>query len=205
MRHHKIPDEAVKRLPVYLRGLMLLAGQLRQNISSQQLADYLGIMPCQIRKDFSYFGAFGKPGVGYSVNELITQIKKILKIDMGHKVALIGAGNLGKALLAYPGFKIYGFDIIAVYDNNIKKIGKKFENIIIEDVSSLDSIKKRKIDLAIIAVPRQAAQQIVNAVIKTGIKGILNFSPCQINVPDDVKLITIDIATDLARLPYYAL
>ena len=203
MRYRKIPDETVKRLPLYLRGLLLLFQNSQQSISSQTLADYLGVNPWQIRKDFSYFGDFGTPGVGYDAKKLIKQIKKILRINVNRKAVLVGAGNLGEALLAYPGFKIYGFDIDAVFDNNPQKIGRKIKNTVVEDVTNLNLLRMRKINLGIIAVPREVAQEIADTLVKAGIKGILNFSPCYINVPKKVKIITIDIAMDLARLPYY--
>ncbi len=203
MRYRKIPDEAVRRLPIYLRGLLFSSQGSQQNITSQKLADLLGVDPWQIRKDFSYFGDFGTPGIGYNVEKLIKQIKKNLKLNVDHKVVLVGAGNLGRAILAYPGFKIYGFDIVAIYDNDLQKIGKEVENVTVEDVSNLTSLKKRKIDLGIIAVPREAAQKIADTLVKADIRGILNFSPCHISVPKKVKVITIDIAMDLARLPYY--
>ncbi len=190
-------------MPIYLRALLFLSKQDDKAVSSQQLSNLLGINPWQIRKDFSYFGGFGTPGVGYNIEKLIKQIKKILKLNVTHKAALIGAGNLGKAILAYSGFQIYGFEITAVYDNDPKKIGKKVENIAIQDISKLVLLKKQKIDLGIIAVSRDAAQEITDTLVKTGIKGVLNFSPCHINVPKKVKVITIDIAMDLARLPYY--
>ena len=203
MRYHKIPDETVRRLPLYLRVLLFLLEQDQQNISSRDMADFLGVNPWQIRKDFSYFGEFGTPGVGYKIEKLAKEIKKILKLCIVQKAALVGVGNLGSAFLAYPGFKIYGFDIAAAFDVNPKKIGKKIGNVVIEDVSKLRTLKKRKINLAIISVPRNAAQQTANALVKAGVKGILNFSPCYITVPKKVKVITIDIAMDLARLPYY--
>ncbi len=203
MRYRKIPDETIRRLPIYLRGLLFSAKPADKIISSQQLADFLSINPAQIRKDFSYFGSFGTPGVGYNVEKLIKQISKILKLNVRHKAALVGAGNLGRAILAYPGFKIYGFDITAIYDNDPKKIGKKIENITIEDVSNLTLLKKQKFNLGIIAVTREAAQKIADTLVNAGIRGILNFSPCHIDVPKKVKVITIDIAMDLARLPYY--
>ena len=203
MRYHKIPDETIRRLPIYLRGLLFSSEQGQESISSRNLADLLGVNPWQIRKDFSYFGDFGTPGVGYNVEKLAKQIKKILKLDVGHKAALIGVGNLGSAILAYPGFKIYGFDVAAAFDIDSKKVGRKVKNITIEDASNLGTLKKRKINLAIIAVHRDAAQETADALVKAGIKGILNFSPCYITVPKKVKVITIDIAMDLARLPYY--
>jgi redox-sensing transcriptional repressor len=203
MRYHKIPDETVRRLPIYLRGLLISSEQEQQNISSRNLAELLGVNAWQIRKDFSYFGDFGTPGVGYNVEKLARQIKKILKLKVAQKAALVGVGNLGSAILAYPGFGIYGFDIAAVFDIDSKKIGRKVKNITIEDASNLQTLKKRKINLAIIAVPRGAAQETADALVNAGVKGILNFSPCYITVPKKVKVITIDIAMDLARLPYY--
>jgi len=203
MRYHKIPDETVRRLPIYLRGLLFFPKEAGSVISSQNLADFLGVNPCQIRKDFSYFGDFGTPGVGYDIEKLIKQIKKILKLNVEHKAVLVGAGNLGKAILAYQGFKIYGFDIIAAFDNNPQKIGQRLENVTIEDVANLDSLQSKKVDLGIIAVPRESAQAIADALVKAGIRGILNFSPCHIDISKKVKVITIDIAMDIARLPYY--
>jgi redox-sensing transcriptional repressor len=203
MRYHKIPDEAVRRLPIYLRALLFSSEQRRNNISSRDLANFVGVNPWQIRKDFSYFGEFGTPGVGYNVEKLAKEIKKILKLDIIQKVALVGAGNLGSAVLAYTGFRIYGFDIAAAFDADPRKVGRKIKDIAIEAVSNLPTLRKRRINLAIIAVPRGAAQQTAYALVKAGVKGILNFSPCYITVPKKVKVITIDIAMDLARLPYY--
>ncbi len=190
-------------MPVYLKGLLFLSEEGRQSVSSCELADFLGVNPWQIRKDFSYFGDFGTPGVGYKVEKLAKQIKRILKLDVAQKAALVGVGNLGSIVLVYQGFKIYGFDIAAAFDIDSKKIGKKINNITIEDVSNLRILKKRKINIGIITVPRDAAQETADALVKANIKGILNFSPCYITVPKKVKVITIDIAMDLARLPYY--
>ena len=189
-------------MPVYLRGLLFLSDQ-KQNISSRNLADFISVNDSQIRKDFSYFGAFGTPGVGYDIRKLIRQIKKMLNLSVSHKAALVGVGNLGSAILAYPGFRMYGFDIAAAFDNDPKKIGREINNVRIEDISSLRTLKRRKISLAIIAVPRDAAQQTADALVKAGVKGILNFSPLRITAPKKVKVITIDIAMELARLPYY--
>jgi redox-sensing transcriptional repressor len=203
MRYHKIPDETIRRLPVYLRGLLLLSEEGDRNVSSRSLADFLGLNAWQIRKDFSYFGAFGTPGVGYKIDKLVKQVKKILKLDVLKKAALVGVGNLGSAVLAYPGFGIYDFRVAAAFDNDPKKIGRKIENLTIEDASKLQTLKRRRISLAIIAVPRDSAQKTSDALVKAGVRGILNFSPCHITVPKKVKVITIDIAMDLARLPYY--
>jgi redox-sensing transcriptional repressor len=203
MRYHKIPDETVKRLPLYLRGLLFPQQELQESISSRELADFVGVNHWQIRKDFSYFGEFGTPGVGYNIEKLTKYIKKILRLNLVNKAALVGVGNIGAAILAYSGFKIYGFEVAAVFDNDPRKIGRKVENVTVEDVARLGLLKRRKINLGIIAVPRGSAQEIADRLVKTGINGILNFSPCRMNVPKKVKVITIDIAMDLARLPYY--
>jgi redox-sensing transcriptional repressor len=203
MRYHRIPDETVRRLPIYLRGLLFSGEQGKESISSQDLADFIGVNSWQIRKDFSYFGGFGTRGVGYDIEKLIKQIKKILKLDVVRKAALVGVGNLGSAVLAYPGFKIYGFDIAAAFDSDPKKIGRKVNNITIENISKVGTLRRRKIELAVIAVPREAAQRMADELVKAGVRGILNFSPCYITVPRRVKVTTIDIAMDLARLPYY--
>lgn len=203
MRYRKIPDETVRRLPVYLRGLLFTSEQGLENISSQNLADLVGVNAWQIRKDFSYFGELGTRGVGYSVEKLAKQIKKILKLASVQKAALVGVGNIGSAVLAYSGFAKYGLNIAAAFDVDSKKVGRKIENVTVQDISNLWKLKKQKIKLGIIAVPRQAAQDTADKLVKAGIKGILNFSPCHITVPKKVKVITIDIAMDLARLPYY--
>ena len=203
MRYHKAPDETIRRLPSYLRGLALLLDQGYKSISSQGLADFIGINPWQIRKDFSYFGGFGTRGVGYDIEKLVKQIKKILRLDVVHKAALVGVGNLGLAVLAYPGFGVYGFEVAAAFDVSPQKVGRKVHNVAIEGVSELGTLRKRGIDIAIIAVPREAAQQTVDELVKAGVRGILNFSPCYITVPKKLKVITIDIAMDFARLPYY--
>ena len=203
MRYCRIPDETIRRLPVYLRGLLFTSELGRENISSQDLADLVGVNAWQIRKDFSYFGDFGTRGVGYDIENLAAKIKKILKLDTPQKAALVGVGNLGSALLTYHGFVTYGFEIAVAYDANHKKVGRKIKNVVIEDISNLRTLKRRKISLGIITVPYQAAQVIADKLVKAGVRGILNFSSCYITVPKKVKVITIDIAMDLARLPYY--
>lgn len=203
MRYHKIPDETIRRLPLYLRGLQYLLDDGRHSVSSTELADFLHTSAAQIRKDFSYFGDFGTRGVGYNVETLIKQIRNILKLSNTSGAALIGAGNLGTALLAYPGFRTYGFEITAVFDNSDDKIGKKIGKAKVEDVAKIDELKKRDIKLAIIAVPAEAAQDIADRVVGAGVNGILNFAPRFLSVPKKVKVITIDIAMELGRLPYY--
>lgn len=175
----------------------------QHNVSSRDLAEFVGTQPWQIRKDFSYFGDFGVRGVGYNIEKLTKEIKRILRLNVIQKAVLVGVGNLGSAVLAYPGFGIYGFDVAEAFDTDPKKVGRKIKNILIKDVANIQTLKKRNIKLGIIAVPRQAAQDTADKLVKAGVTGILNFSPCYITVPKKVKVITIDIAMDLARLPYY--
>lgn len=203
MRYHKIPDETVRRLPVYLRGLMFASELKQKTISSQNLAELVGVNSWQIRKDFSYFGGFGTRGVGYDVNRLAVQIKKILKIADIQRAALVGVGNIGSAVLAYTGFAKYNLDITVAFDIDPDKIGRKMEHVVIEDVANLSKLKKQKIKLGILAVPERAAQETADKLVKAGIKGILNFSPRYVEVPKKVKVATIDIAMYLACLPYY--
>ncbi len=203
MRYHKIPDETVRRLPIYLRGLMVSADQGREHISSQLLAESVGVDAWQIRKDLSYFGDFGTPGVGYSIEKLARGIKKTLRLDVIRRAALVGVGDLGSALLTYPGFRVYGLDIVAAFDIDPTKVGEVVNGIEIENAAKIDTLKQREITLAIVAVPRAAAQSTVDGLVAAGVKGILNFAPCKLTAPRRVKVITLDIAMELARLPYY--
>jgi len=203
MRYRKIPDEAVRRLPMYLRGLLLCGRQGMENVSSRKLAELLHISSAQIRKDLSYFGAFGTPGVGYETAKLAKQIRGILKLAEPNNAALVGLGNLGSALLKYTGFSAYGLEISAVFESSPDKIGKTVRNVKVQDVSKLSTLKNKGIKLGIIAVPASAAQEVAEALVEAGIRGILNFAPFYLDVPKKVKVITIDIAMVLARLPYY--
>jgi redox-sensing transcriptional repressor len=202
-KYHRIPEETIRRLPVYLRGLLFSSQMGYRKVSSGELAEFVVVNSSQIRKDLSYFGEFGKRGVGYDIEKLAKEIRKILKLGTVRKAALVGAGNLGSAVLTYPGFKIYNFDITAAFDTDLKKIGKKVRDITIEDVRNIAKLKKRKTDLGIIAVPQANAQKTAGELVKAGVKAILNFSPCDITVPKRIKVVTINIAMDLARLPYY--
>jgi len=203
MKYHKIPDETIRRMPMYLRALSLLEQDACQTISSRQLAQQLHLNPPQIRKDLSYFGAFGKRGIGYPVQSTVQQIRKILKLDGTQSAALIGAGRLGTAIAAYPGFSVFGFEVASIFDIAPKKIGKKIGAMTVEDAADLDTLKKRKIRLAILAVPAEAAQSCAEALVQAGVKGILNLSPSCLAVPRRVKVVTIDIAMALGVLPYY--
>lgn len=203
MKYHRIPDETVQRLPMYLRAFTLLGTEKVAYISSRQLADRLGLNPPQIRKDLSYFGAFGTRGVGYPVEHTARRIREILKLNTPQKAALIGAGRLGTALVAYPGFASFGMEIAAVFDKSARKVGRKVGRITIEDVSRLSQIGQRDIRLAILAVPSAAAQETAERLVAAGVRGILNLSPVHLKLPRQVKVIDIDLASQLGILPYY--
>lgn len=203
MKFHKIPDETIKRMPMYLRAFSILKTQDQLYISSRQLADRLHLNPPQIRKDLSYFGAFGTRGIGYPVASTADQIRSILKLDISQKAALVGAGRLGTAIASYPGFAMFGFNIAAIFDNQTSKIGQQIGQTVVEDAAAIDTLKERNIQLAILAVPADAAQPCAAALVDAGVKGILNLSPCYLDVPKRVKVVTIDIAMELGILPYY--
>ncbi|MHC4205059.1 MAG: redox-sensing transcriptional repressor Rex [Planctomycetota bacterium] len=203
MRYHRVPDETIKRLPIYLRRAIHLSEVGVKCVSSVELASLLGVTPWQIRKDLSYFGGLGTRGVGYNVDGLVNHIREILKLDVVRKAALVGVGNLGSAILAFPGFLPFGLEIAAAFDIDRRKVGKKRNGLIVEDIERLGTLKERGITLGIIAVPGDAAQNIANDLVGVGIKAILNLAPRYIEAPKRVKVITIDIALYLARLPYY--
>lgn len=203
MRYHKIPEETVRRLPLYLRASLELAHQGEDRLSSQRLADHLGLTPWLIRKDFSYFGDLGIRGVGYNTEALVCRIKKILRLDVIRNAALVGVGRLGSALLEYGGFSRYGLRIVAAFDRDRARVGRTLGGVRIEHADALATVESRGIDMGIIAVPEESAQEVANIILKAGIQGIVSFSPRRIVTPKKVKVITIDIAMDLARLPYY--
>jgi len=188
---------------MYLRAFTLLGSEGVEFISSRQLAERLGLKSPQIRKDLSYFGAFGTRGVGYPVENTARRIREILKLNTPQKTALIGAGRLGTALAAYPGFGALGMEIAAVFDNDIRKIGRKVGKLIIEDVSRLSTLRRRNLRLAILAVPPAAAQETARRLVQAGVRGILNLSPAHLKVGRQVKVIDIDLAMQLGILPYY--
>ncbi len=188
---------------MYLRAFSMLKTEGLETISSRQLAQRLHLNPPQIRKDLSYFGTFGTRGIGYPVAATADQIRDILKLNTPQKAALVGAGRLGSAVAAYPGFGMFGFEIAAVFDNAADKIGQKIGGITVEDAEKISTIRQRGIYLAILAVPAYAAQSVTDKLVKAGIRGILNLSPCYLDVPKRIKVVTIDIATALGMLPYY--
>jgi redox-sensing transcriptional repressor len=203
MRYARIPDQTIRRLPLYLRALFFVAEQGQSEVSSKDLAQYVGAHAWQVRKDFSFFGEFGRPGVGYKVSWLTEQIKTILRLDSEKKAVLVGAGNLGAAVLSFSGFQKYNLTIIAAFDADVNKIGQRVSGVEIMDIACLESVSELGATLAIVTVPGEVAQDVVGQLISVGIKGILNFTSCRLIVPDQVRVTNIDIGMDLASLPYY--
>ena len=198
----KIPEPAIPRLSLYYRAL--LESRKTDIISSEELANLTGVTAAQVRKDLTYFGQFGTPGRGYQVNELRTRIISILGTDRCWNVALVGAGNLGSAFLSYNGFRKQGFNIICAFDADIRKIGKIFDGIKIQDIRELpDTIKEKDVKMGIVAVPANLAQEVVDILVKAKIKAILNFAPARPQVPDGVQLLNIDLSIELERLAYF--
>jgi len=198
-----IPDIVVSRLPIYLRALSYLRED-RVRVTSSELGDYLGISSAQIRKDLSHFGGFGKQGTGYNVPKLVEALRKILKVEREWAVALVGAGAIGHALSHYDGFADYGFRISMIFDNDPAKIGAQINGFEVYDAAHLaELIPQRNIALAMLAVPPEAAQQVADALVQAGIRGILNYAPINLVVPDTVRVQYIDPVVHLQRITYY--
>lgn len=180
-----------------------MAEQGQTEVSSKDLSEHVGVHAWQVRKDFSFFGEFGRPGVGYQVSWLTDQIKTILRLDSEKKAVLVGVGNLGAAVLSFSGFNKYNLTIIAAFDADVNKIGQTVGGVEIRDVACLDSVGELNATLAVITVPGQVAQAVVDPLVNVGIRGILNFTSCRLIVPDQIRVTNIDIGMDLASLPYY--
>ncbi len=202
MRRFKVPEATVERLSVYLRSIKRLNDE--RILPSQELANLVGTSDGQVRKDLAYFGEFGVPGQGYRVGTLKNEISRILAVDKIWSMALVGTGNLGAALLAYPGFKRQGFEIKVAFDNDLSKIGKMWQGVMIEDVEKIPRIlAEKEIKIGIITTPAKAAQATANKLIEGGVEGILNFAPVRIVVPDGVKLKNVDLSIGLEALSYF--
>lgn len=197
------PKAVVGRVSLYLRQLEAYQRQGCTTVSSSQLGDPLSIKNAQVRKDLAFFGQFGHPGIGYRIDELIDALRHILGIDRDWPLALIGLGNLGRALLKYRGFRSRGFHIVALFDNDESKIGLTYDGLSVEPIESLrKAIALRKIRLAILAVPAEAAQRLADLLVTSGIRGILNFAPIPLSVPPHVNLVAVDLSIQLENLAY---
>ena len=200
-----ISELTTNRLSVYLRSLNALDAAGVRTVSSRALAEQFHLNAAQIRKDLAYFGEFGVRGVGYYVKELRRHLRQILGIDKSVRVAIVGAGNLGLALADYPGFRDEGFEIAALFDTTRDKIGQSSRSgVAIHDIRELKTVARREqITIAVIAVPAEAAQSVVNTIVAAGIKAVLNFSPGALQVPPDVKLKSVDLTVSLESLSFF--
>ena len=203
MRSKKIPDIVIRRLPLYLRTLARMAAEGKEITSSDQLAEQLRISSALIRKDLSYFGEFGKQGTGYQIRFLQEQLQRILKVDREWEVALVGAGNLGRALAHYKGFYNRGFCIVAVYDNDPAKIGRRLGSLKVQNASDLGFVRARGLKIAMLAVPADHAQAVADQLVEAGIRAVLSYAPIHLTVPDGVYVQYIDPVVHLQRMTYY--
>ncbi len=197
------PKAVVNRLSLYLRELQHLVRDGHATTSSSHLGSLLGFTDAQVRKDLAYFGHFGYPGIGYRCDELIEAIRKILGTDHGWPVAMVGVGNLGRALLGYRGFGAQNFRIVAAFDNDPKRIGETIEGVTIYHLDQLPEIvRQHAIKLGMIVVPATAAQTVADRLIAAGIEGIVNFAPVTITAPEGVSQVGVDLAIELEQLSF---
>jgi redox-sensing transcriptional repressor len=199
----KIPESTVRRLSLYLRFLEEFEAGGAATASSAALAARGGTTSAQVRKDLSFFGSFGKRGLGYPVGALIGRLREILGLTRRYRVVVIGAGKIGSALVQYHGFKERGFDFAALYDNDPRKVGKEWTGLVVRDVADLErDLKRRPADIAAIVTPAEAAQPMVDRLVRSGVTAILNFAPAQLNVPDSVTVKTVNLVLELEALSY---
>lgn len=199
-----VPKSVIKRLALYCRILHGMEMDGITRLSSRILAQCLGITPAQVRKDLAYFGQFGIPGFGYNPRELRIRLKKILGTDRIINLAIIGMGNLGRALLSYVGFKTQGFKFIAAFDSDQRKIGREINGIKISGIRDLEkTLQANQVDIVVLTVPAKVAQEVTDRLVKCNISAILNFVPLHLTVPPHVKIHYVDLAMELESLSFY--
>jgi redox-sensing transcriptional repressor len=199
----KVAESTVRRLSLYLRFLEEFEGQGMETVSSGALASRGSTTSAQVRKDLSFFGSFGKRGLGYPVPELADRLREILGLKQRYQVGMIGAGKIGSALVQYRGFRQRGFDIIAIFDSDPDKVGQQWNGLTIQGIDTLEAeFGRRPMDMAVLVTPADAAQAVTDRLVRLGIKAILNFAPVQLVVPDDVVVKTVNLALELETLSY---
>lgn len=210
MRWKKISDAVVRRLPLYLRVLEEVSrDEGRKLMSSQELGERAGVSPALVRKDLAWFGEFGKQGVGYEISYLKDELRRILNLDEKIKVALVGVGSLGQALVRYNSGRLardksFNIEIVALFDKDERKIGTEVEGITISSFEDFGPIvKKLNVRMAIVTVPADMAQGVVDVIVASGVHTILNFAPTKLQVPDHVRIASADLSLELQRLAYY--
>jgi redox-sensing transcriptional repressor len=199
----RIADSTVRRLSLYLRFLEEFENAGLTTVSSEELAARGGTTSAQVRKDLSFFGSFGKRGLGYQVGELTQRMRRILGLERDWRVIIVGIGKIGSALAQYEGFQQRGFRVVGLYDSDPAKIGREVYDLPVRPIESLtEDNRERPVDIAVIAVPAAAAQRVVDQVVAAGITGIMSFAPIQLHVPGDVTLNTVNMAMELERLSF---
>jgi len=194
----------VRRLSVYTRCLLQLEEDGVKTVSSHELAERFNLNSAQVRKDLAYFGEFGVRGIGYYVAGLKAELQRILGLDREWPVALVGFGNLGSALFHYRGFGRQGFRIAVIFDDDPAKVGREVDGVPIFSTRDLArEIQARRVQMAIVAVPAEAAQSVADQLVAAGIKAVLNFAPARIRLPRDVRLKDVDLSIELETLSFY--
>lgn len=199
----RIPESTVRRLSHYLRSLEEMGRDGDRTVSSEELAERGQTTAAQVRKDLSHFGSFGKRGLGYRVDELQGRLRQILGLDRTWRVVLIGAGRIGSALFAYPDFQTRGYHCVAVVDNDVEKVGRRWGDVVIRPAEELEqAIRETGAELAVVAVPAPAAQEMAARAVAAGVKGILNFAPIRLRVPAHVHVEDVSLVMELETLSF---
>lgn len=199
----KVAESTVRRLSLYLRFLEDFEEQGIETVSSEALAARGGTTSAQVRKDLSFFGSFGKRGMGYSVPELANRLRDILGLGRDYRVTIIGAGNIGSALVHFQGFGKHGFNVVSLYDSDPKKIGRRRDGVPIRDQAHLErDLRAEPVDIAVLVTPAAVAQELVDRLVAIGVKAVLNFVPVQLRVPDDVIVKNVSLRLELETLSY---
>ncbi len=197
-----VPPAVVNRLSLYLRELQQLQRNGVATTSSTQLGRVLGFTDAQVRKDLAYFGAFGYPGLGYRCDELVGEIKRILGTDRRWPLVIVGIGNLGRALLGYRGFRQQGFEILAAFDQDEAVVGRTIEDTPVLHIDALQNFaSENEVKLGVVAVPAEAAQEVADLLVASGVEGILNFSPATLD-DTNVSVASVDLAIELEQLTF---
>jgi len=203
MERPKFPNETIRRLPLYLRCLNRLLVLGKDTLTSEELSEFLGIKPTQIRKDFSYFGDFGTRGVGYRLKDLVKEIREILNLDEEWKIAVAGIGNIGCTILDHIEFNQPGFQIALAFDQEPKLVGETIRGVEVRHVDEIEkSLEGREIQLGLVAVPAIDARDVANSFVNSGIRGIINLAPIFLNLPEEIQVVQMDLSSELGRLVY---
>lgn len=200
----EIPSVVIDRLPLYARALATLDSRAREVVSSQELGTLLNVTPAQIRKDLSYFGRFGKQGRGYNVRKLLDELRRILGLNRQWRIAIVGAGRLGRAIAGYEGFAPQGFRIVEAFDSDPETIGTTVDSLVIKNTEDLEKVLGQSpVDIGIVAVPGESAQKVIDALVRCDVRAILNYAPIAAHVPPGVQIKRIDPVLALQGMTYY--